>query len=1014
MAYVAGVVPIAGARAWGKQSGRDGGSMVCPQQRGTMVPTRMSLRPGVRPVRVSVVHFARAVTARGGGGKSQSRAQGAKRGKPLQAPQAPSSSKAKRDGKNNSAQSKSNASLPPRAEGNVRPAGIRSRVGVKATASGSPYADLRQGPLLSPASRKNPEKAREERKKLWERLGANAGGETGYAHLLENVGVRDKDSTVQSANNSKKSTQRGSGRGASGTRQRGSSRATLIMGFTAHREKFAKALRLELEEEMERAEERLRTWPKERLRSEGYALFGLRGLHDGTLQKDAVVRVLIPRKERDAPPPVVETGDILEKDGSKTTAKTSPQKPRERQFALGTELPFHRFGQGDMVSLVEGDEHDESGKVSVTGIVVERAMHFLKIAVDEEDEGVILSAGKLRLDLSANTVSHDRALQALVAFSDVGGMAGYAEVSSSSDRSTTGTTRLSSTAYAPLQRALIGIPDGDTQNSTDSRKSISSLASKPPPWGTKDNSTKVNRAISSTNASGLNQSQQIAVRRGLTRTLSIWQGPPGTGKTKALVAFVEAAVALSIETKGVGGGTAKQSAKSSGASRSTGKQSNTSAKHSESSPIVLACAASNVAVDNIVSGLVNSDTKFGNTKRPLRVVRLGSPAKVQANLERYTLTAQASEGPLGKQAAAIRATVKGDYTSRGARARREAYVLEQQAERSILRHADVVCSTCVGAGDDLLEGFTFRVACVDEAAQCPEPAALIPVTKALTSVLVGDARQLPPTVTSREALNSGLGVSLFERMERLGVVPDLLNTQYRMHPSLAQFPSLAFYRGEVKSSPTPEDRVAPSGIQWPKKGKHPVVFVEVSGGKEQRESDGLSISNPVEARIAIKVTEALLLASRSGSSDYLPIRSSSDVGIIAPYRAQVRRVKELWAQTEFGKSEGRSFRSYNSIDNSSTTDNEDSNSDSLEVHSVDGFQGREKEVIVLCTTRSNDKRALGFVSDQRRLNVAMTRAKRGLIVLGNRATLSSDPTWAAWFQWIDKKGLSINAEDVGK
>ena len=227
------------------------------------------------------------------------------------------------------------------------------------------------------------------------------------------------------------------------------------MGFTAHREKYAKALRLELEEEMARAEERLEAWPKERLGKEGYALFGLRGLHDGTLQRDAVVRVLVPRGGALAPPPPAVAGAANEGEG--LDAKKT--KTREREFpkrpsALGAELPFHRFGQGDMVSLVEGDEHDPSGKASVTGVVVERAMHFLKIAVDEEDEALVLGAGKLRLDLSANTVSHDRALAALAAFSECGGMPGYdAEPSTGARRSTS--------AYAPLQRAAIGIPDGD-------------------------------------------------------------------------------------------------------------------------------------------------------------------------------------------------------------------------------------------------------------------------------------------------------------------------------------------------------------------------------------------------------------------------------------------------------------------------------------------------------------------------------------------------------------------------
>lgn len=208
-----------------------------------------------------------------------------------------------------------------------------------------------------------------------------------------------------------------------GGRQRGSTRAVLRLGYSAHREKFARALRLELEEEMARAQERLETWDSSRLQREGYALFGLRGMHEGTLQRDAVVRVLVPRgREPD--------GDGGDGEGTVSIAAGGGGSgPPKRQFMMGKELPFHRFTQGDMVSLVEGDVHDASGKNAVQGVVVERAMHFLKIAVNEEDEHRVLAARRLRLDLSANTIAHDRALAALVAFAEPGGMPGYDESS---------------------------------------------------------------------------------------------------------------------------------------------------------------------------------------------------------------------------------------------------------------------------------------------------------------------------------------------------------------------------------------------------------------------------------------------------------------------------------------------------------------------------------------------------------------------------------------------------------
>ena len=310
------------------------------------------------------------------------------------------------------------------------------------------------------------------------------------------------------------------------------------------------------------------------------------------------------------------------------------------------------------------------------------------------------------------------------------------------------------------------------------------------------------------------------------------------------------------------------------------------------------------------------------------------------------------------------------------------------------------------------------MACVDEAAQCPEPAALIPVSKALTCVLVGDAAQLPPTVTSMDALHAGLGVSLFERMERLGVAPDLLDRQYRMHPALAEFPSARFYGGRVASDPAPADRPPPPGAPWarrdagvdarPRSNKnawspYPVLFVEVDGGRETREKDGLSVSNPAEARAAVAAAAALLEASANGDASNRIANLASDIGIIAPYAAQVRRVRELWTE----RSELLSRRPSRDASVVSSGDP----LGGLEVHSVDGFQGREKEVIVLCTTRANDGGNLGFVRDDRRMNVAMTRARRGLIVLGNRATLAADPTWREWLAWIDARGLATRSSD---
>ena len=758
-----------------------------------------------------------------------------------------------------------------------------------------------EGIARGKAGSRDPRKAAEEREKMWARLGARRDGDgdgARYAHLLD-AGAGDGRVMTNAAS----------------MRGRGSNRAALKLGFGAHRERFAKALKRELEEEMALASERLNTWPREKLLAEGYAMVGLRGKYEGQLQRDALVRLTIPY--RDNP-------------------ESSP---------LGRELPYHRFTTGDMVQLSEGDEHDASG--GITGVVALRSLHFITVAVHEDDLAALVAPGsRWRVDLSANTVAHDRSLEALVAFSEPGGMPGTGATSASApalnSRSTTAKT--SKTAYATLQRALLGVPDENG--------SLDDLATTPPHWAGKAQKPRLTMALKEVR-DPLNPSQRVAVKNALGSSLSVWQGPPGTGKTRTLIAYIGAAVHFAaIQNR-------------------RGK-----------SPTVLATAASNVAVDNILEGLVKESFKIGG--RPLRVVRFGSPAKVQPWLQQYTLDAQIALHPLGKQAAAMREAIRGQTGPSFARQRKQATQLELTAAKSILKSVDVVCTTCVGAGDELLEDFVFSATVVDEATQCTEPAALIPLTKSLSAVLVGDSKQLPPTVVSRDAVDTGLQISIFERMERLGLKVSLLDLQYRMHPQIAAFPSLQFYGGKVGSVPTPQDRPVVPGLTWPS-SDIPIAFVEISG-LETREPDGNSLYNKEEAKIAIGIVKKLL---KSGG-----LAGPGDIGVISPYAAQVRRLQE-----EYGVI-GKPKRNYLDL-------TEEDLMNELEIRSVDGFQGREKEVIVLCTVRNNSSSGIGFVADPRRLNVGITRAKRGLIVLGNRKTLSKNETWRNWFEWIDKHNCTV-------
>ena len=450
-------------------------------------------------------------------------------------------------------------------------------------------------------------------------------------------------------------------------------------------------------------------------------------------------------------------------------------------------------------------------------------------------------------------------------------------------------------------------------------------------------------AAQASHTGNLNSSQSEAFAKAMQYRLSLIQGPPGTGKTHTAVRILAA-----WAQNGAG-------------------------------PI-LAVADSNVAVDNLLEGLLNQGVK---------AIRLGQPVKVRENLRDATMAAQMAEHHLredvdtiiGLNEGAMRRLPSLNGKEKGLAHRdinkgwKEVRRIENQMRDDILEHAQVICATCVGAGHLLLDSRRFPLVLLDEATQATEPASLIPLTKgARHLVLVGDHHQLPPTVISRRAEEDGLARSLFERLIALGAPSTMLTTQYRMHPVIREWPSERFYQGRLEDGVTAADRPAPAGFVWPN-WDAPVAFIPVDGS-EDTSPDGASKQNMDEAGLAVRVVDMLL-----SGGDITP----HDIGVVTPYSGQVRLLNDLF-EGAGGREENERYHG-------------------LEIKTVDGYQGREKDVIVLSSVRANEAGEMGFLTDRRRLNVAITRARRGLIVLGHPRTLRNDSSWASWCDWASERGL---------
>ena len=464
----------------------------------------------------------------------------------------------------------------------------------------------------------------------------------------------------------------------------------------------------------------------------------------------------------------------------------------------------------------------------------------------------------------------------------------------------------------------------------------------------------------------LNPTQERAVNEVLwAKDVAIVHGPPGTGKTTTLVEAINETLMRESQ--------------------------------------VLVCAQSNMAVDWISEKLVD---------RGINVLRIGNPTRVNDKMLGFTYERRFESHADYPQLWAIRKAIrelrknrkKGseNYHQKMDRLKSRAAEIELRINAELFGEARVIACTLVGSAHHLLEGMKFGTLFIDEAAQALEAACWIPMKRASRVILAGDHCQLPPTVKSIAALRAGLGKTLMERIaENKPEVVTLLKIQYRMNDEIMRFSSDWFYGGKVESAPQIKYR---SVLDY----DHPITWIDTSNEENQitiegenAPEDSASTSSSVSAanqnselnfkeqfvgesfgRINKAEAELTLLTLAeyfTKISKRRVLEERIDVGIISPYRAQVQYLKKLIKKYEF-------FKPYRRL---------------ISVNTVDGFQGQERDVILISLVRSNDEGQIGFLKDLRRMNVAMTRARMKLIILGNKDTMTQHPFYKKLWEYVE-------------
>ncbi len=495
-------------------------------------------------------------------------------------------------------------------------------------------------------------------------------------------------------------------------------------------------------------------------------------------------------------------------------------------------------------------------------------------------------------------------------------------------------------SYREMERALERVIDADKESRLYELREIL-LGNQQAHFG---------KAMFPLSGNGLNQSQNEAIENIIrAEDVALIHGPPGTGKTTTLV---EAIVQLS---------------------------------NHESQ--ILVCAPSNTAIDLISEKL---------SLRGITVVRLGNPARISEALFELTLDSRMSRHPnyrdmkqLKKDAAEYRRMASKYKRNFGPSEReqrrmivdeakkreREAGHLEFYMQEEIIATAKVIATTLVGAGHNILREKKFATLFIDEAGQALEPACWIPIQKAQRVIFAGDHHQLPPTVKSLKAAREGLSITLFEQIIQHQKADIMLRTQYRMHEQIMQFSSDTFYEGALEASDLVRHRNI-FGLDLP-----PVEFIDTAGASyDEKQESERSLTNPEEAAVLVRHLESFTAQLESELTEEQ--LSTLKIGVISPYKAQVLLLKDLLKDLPI-------LITYPRM---------------LAINTVDGFQGQERDAIYISLVRSNERQEIGFLSDYRRMNVALTRAKSRLIIIGDSATIGAHKFYSDMIEYFESIG----------